>query len=475
MSKMGDENPLQRAHTLSAQASTLLQPSQVSLETLQQALKLYREAADLFERAGTQQNSDDSAKRTLQLLSTQHRKLIRDVERRIASQASSSNSPATVDAQTRPSPPRPPIVIRSGSSGAVGLSGLRDAVDANSRGFSGLTAWQNPGLATLSTARAIPPFALRPALSTTTSAPPPTQIEAGSTLSPLYSSSSSSEATIDDSFLHLGAQPDSLDPFSRFWGALNNMLDEVSNPVAFATAAVDGPSVSQVVDRASRDKVERRQSGKKRDKGKERETPGSPSESFYVVPKNKVKDKSPDDTPTVKSPPIKTPEELDLENTSLRASLDALASHAQQLEQSNKLLVSQAADRDKMMRNIVDGVRKEVQKAKQGQDIMRSQLLASVSSSSSPRSVGRYASLDTTTVEIEQTGNANLRRKIRELEDEVRRLHGENEKQKGQIDKYKDRFEKLKISARAKKEAKAAAVSGAKGSGAKTDDGDDLA
>jgi hypothetical protein len=31
------------------------------------------------------------------------------------------------------------------------------------------------------------------------------------------------------------AQPDTTDPFARFWGVLETMLDDISNPVAFTS------------------------------------------------------------------------------------------------------------------------------------------------------------------------------------------------------------------------------------------------
>jgi len=58
--------------------------------------------------------------------------------------------------------------------------------------------------------------------------------------------------------------------------------------------------------------------------------------------------------------PSKTPEELALENESLRSSLDALASHAQTLKQANKALKQAGDEREKMMRSVVVGVRREV-------------------------------------------------------------------------------------------------------------------
>lgn len=63
------------------------------------------------------------------------------------------------------------------------------------------------------------------------------------------------------------------------------------------------------------------------------------------------------------SPSAKTNEELMLENESLRASLDALAKHAHALELANKAVTERAEERDKVVRSVVYGVRKEVSKS----------------------------------------------------------------------------------------------------------------
>jgi len=60
------------------------------------------------------------------------------------------------------------------------------------------------------------------------------------------------------------------------------------------------------------------------------------------------------------SPSAKTPEELALENISLRASLDALAIHAHDLEQKNRILQHNGEEKEKIMRSMVLGVRREV-------------------------------------------------------------------------------------------------------------------
>ena len=81
---MTDLSPLQRAHALSAQATHLLRPnSSSSSQTMHKALDSYRQAAELFHRSAGDVIGDDGAKRTLELLTVQHRKLAKDLERRM--------------------------------------------------------------------------------------------------------------------------------------------------------------------------------------------------------------------------------------------------------------------------------------------------------------------------------------------------------------------------------------------------------
>jgi hypothetical protein len=59
-------------------------------------------------------------------------------------------------------------------------------------------------------------------------------------------------------------------------------------------------------------------------------------------------------------PPPKTPEELLLENTSLRASLDAISRHSHMLENEVRRLRESEEKKGEMMRSVVMGVRREV-------------------------------------------------------------------------------------------------------------------
>lgn len=62
----------------------------------------------------------------------------------------------------------------------------------------------------------------------------------------------------------------------------------------------------------------------------------------------------------VREPTPKTPEEMLLENESLRASLDALSKQAQALSVENAQLRGGVEKRDEMMKSVVLGVRREV-------------------------------------------------------------------------------------------------------------------
>jgi hypothetical protein len=59
-------------------------------------------------------------------------------------------------------------------------------------------------------------------------------------------------------------------------------------------------------------------------------------------------------------PPPKTPEELLLENTSLRSSLDAISRHSHMLENEVRRLRESEEKKGEMMRSVVMGVRREV-------------------------------------------------------------------------------------------------------------------
>ncbi|WVQ93885.1 hypothetical protein IAU59_000963 [Kwoniella sp. CBS 9459] len=557
MSDANPSNPLQRAHALSAQANELLRPASPSPVSLNTALRYYQEAADLFQAASNSSVGGGEQGKTLRMLVVQHRKLAKDVERRIntmprvgsSDYGSSVTSPpaagrASAGNLLRPfgSPetvaPRPGLAQRRVVSEA-GPAHLRggEAMSGLAVGMNGPSLQSTAGIASrLSPPRGIPPFALRPPSSfpsitsaatspsthgasgnTATNTTRATQVVQQPSLSPLYSSSSSSSAP-EESYIHFGPSPDAskMDPFSRFWGMLENMLEEVSNPVVFASAPM-GPDVpppqssskARGSDDKKREKKERRRTqGKERSSGK---SAAAPEESFYMVQKGKQRESSEDEDEDEEKEDDdvevgkggasaagskKTPEELLMENESLKTSLDALSLHAQSVERNNQLLKIQLAERERGLRTAVEGIKRE---ANRGKEVWKSQLftaspttstsisvpkpnrntLASVPAGSSAGGFGSAGAGAVQGSEVAPDSSANAagkadpsvardapavgrdeevsRRRIQELEEQVRSLKLENEKQRGQIDKYRDRIDKIKINARAKKEAKLAA------------------
>jgi hypothetical protein len=169
--------------------------------------------------------------------------------------------------------------------------------------------------------------------------------------SPLYSSSSSSEPP-DESYLLPGAIPDTGDPFARFWGMLENMMEEISIPRALTTAVTSAKADGKEKEKEKEGREKGKKDKKDKKKDKDKESP-SPSESFYVVPEAEKKAE-------------KTPEELALENASLRASLDALAVHSHAVEKENRELKKRAEERDVTLRSMVLDVQKEVGTGRDG-------------------------------------------------------------------------------------------------------------
>ena len=89
-------------------------------QTLSLALKAYTDAANLFDKAASD-TDDVSAKRTLQLLTNQHRKLAKDLERKLDRDEGSSRE-AEVRGTVRRSQTTP-VPTRDGPSFGLGAIG----------------------------------------------------------------------------------------------------------------------------------------------------------------------------------------------------------------------------------------------------------------------------------------------------------------------------------------------------------------
>lgn len=111
---------------MSAHASILLAPGQVTAQTLSLALKAYTDAAQLFEEASIEAE-DVSTRRTLLLLTNQHRKLAKDLERKLY-RGEGSSTPTQVESVVRGTVRRSyttptPVPSRDGPSMGLGAIG----------------------------------------------------------------------------------------------------------------------------------------------------------------------------------------------------------------------------------------------------------------------------------------------------------------------------------------------------------------
>lgn len=261
----------------------MIQHPSPSLSSLTSALHACRQAAELFSAAAAAPEVDSATLKTLQLLTAQHRKLVRDVERRIGlvSAAVPSAQPNLRRAATIPAPstgpslaqqdhyhrhipgkdrPTSPIKRPLEPAGLAAIGVLPSPFFASSSAAPRTNATSPSGVT-----RALPPFAQRPSAATPTSLISSTSIPQPS-ISPLYSSSSSSERDPAESYITFGLGLDQgthrhhareLDPFSKFWGMLEECLDEVSRPLAFASAPMEAKKI-EGVDETPQQRSERR-------------------------------------------------------------------------------------------------------------------------------------------------------------------------------------------------------------------------
>ncbi|KAJ7632409.1 hypothetical protein FB45DRAFT_912364 [Roridomyces roridus] len=252
--------------------------------------------------------------------------------------------------------------------------------------------------------------------------------------------------TVDESFMLLGGQrSDPGDAFNQFWSIMQGMLENLSQPVAFATAPLgdqepklsrrdgslssdtdlDEPMVARFARRlgmsgdgkkpersSSKLNVKTPESDEEFDEGDEL------TESFCLVP----------------SSSNSSPDALKRDNASLRLEVDLLK---KRLEASERVLQLRK-EQDAHLRDSIFQATKEAQRA-MGASIVGQPFMVP------------NASIVRETPGIKTSREAQYARRVKELEDEVA-------KQKAMIVRYQEKWEKLKESAKRRKESKAAAA-----------------
>ncbi|KAF8892606.1 hypothetical protein BD779DRAFT_1610156 [Infundibulicybe gibba] len=274
--------------------------------------------------------------------------------------------------------------------------------------------------------------------------------------------------TVDESFMLLGGQrSDPGDAFNQFWNIMQGMLDNLSQPVAFATVplgngepiiptpGVKTPPLAQRIPRrdgstsSDTDIEEPMLSRFSRRIGIGRKSNSTMSnvsqtdefddefledgddlsESFCLIPGGAEM----------------SPLALKRENTTLKAEVEAMRKRLEATERVLKI----RKDQDVQLR---DGI---VQATREAQRVMGASLVVQ-------RPGLDLSTLNTNIAAVPIPGinsgrEAQYARRVRELEEEIRVVKVENEKHKAMIVKFRERWEKLKESAKRKKEAKAAA------------------
>ncbi|KAJ3492102.1 hypothetical protein NLI96_g249 [Meripilus lineatus] len=295
-----------------------------------------------------------------------------------------------------------------------------------------------------------------------------------------------SQQMVDESFMLLGHRSETNDAFNQFWKITEGMLNYLSQPVAFATAPLGPPENSTSLTRREpgsssdtdiEDPISRRisrgvgfmKSAKSKVLSRHGSSNASDSDSGRpgintFPPKPAPIDDWDDDVEETYDDmadsfcliPSKTEPSLSIlkkENSTLKADLEEAQKQLALAERTLK----QRKEQDLQLRDSIMLARKEAQRAMSSSMAIRPPVPPppvdlSALSMNPPPVPAPVAALNPS-----RDREAQLLRRIRELEDDLRSARVENEKQKAMIVKFRERWEKLKESAKRKKQAKAAA------------------
>ncbi|KAI0078186.1 hypothetical protein K474DRAFT_1660848 [Panus rudis PR-1116 ss-1] len=421
------ESPLNAAHQHAANAEDFSAQG-----LLIPASEEHHKAAEAF-KACIEASSDENTKRTLRMLYNEHNKAEKELQRKIAKLREENKDPSIPQKSSRPAP----------SSSSVSPS-------------------------------VVPPR--------TPATPPPNA----------PSSLSDSQQMVDESFLLLAQRSEGGDAFNHFWRITEGMLEHLSQPVAFAIAPLgppeNGPStprrretnsssdtdvedpITRTLSRgvglvkAASSKMLTRNDSYCESAGVTTFPPKPQSvapiddwdddifteddhmsESFFVIPSKS-------------DPPVAV---LKKENATLKSKLEEMQKQLAMADQALK----QRKEQDQQLRDSIMLARKEAQRAMTSSMALRQPPppvdLASLTINPPPVPVPVPIPSPAPIVNPGRDKEAQLLKRVRELEEELRAARIENEKHKAMIVKFRERWEKLKESSKRKKQAKMAAEAAA--------------
>lgn len=408
------------------------------------------QAAEAFQAAVERTAPETSARRTLQMLHADQTKAAKDVQRRIDKLRAEGKDPAL--------PARPPAPSRAASSA---LGGTSNDEPASSR-------IQNGGQASG---------------------------HDGSQTTPHHQPMSDSHIPVDESFMLLaGQRSDPGDAFNQFWSIMQGMLDNLSQPVAFATLPLNGEDTSNSTayppaPSPSTSAATIRPTSGNDGVDSEEDLVSRMSRRFGLGSLGRSTSKPNVNASRGQSAVLEEPDEFDefslddlsesfcvvgsdasvagmkLENATLKANVEHLKARLATMERMLKV----RKDQDQQLRDSIVMARREAHRAM-------------ASSTIGPSGAGSMATLQRNPpgdafkmagspvlgpiTGLSSGREAQYSKRIRELEEEVKgtnnelkAVKAENEKHKQIIANFKKKWDKLKESAKKKKEAKAQAES----------------
>ncbi|CAO3650722.1 unnamed protein product [Mucor hiemalis] len=245
--------------------------------------------------------------------------------------------------------------------------------------------------------------------------------------------------TMNESYTMLSTEEeeDAEDPFNKFWGVVEPMMDRLSNPVAFTSAPLHEKD-EPILDKPR--KVYTETVGEEELSRIEREM-SSISESFFV-PNKPVAE-------------VESSRDYEKENDELRVQI-------QQLTDRIQILEKKSVDSTVLKSSIIqfkNDVHKQALKILQTQEstmMTRSATATGMSLSKNIRTAGTSTAeigraifffIDIYDVFIIET-NTHIVNRVKDLEDANRNLRSQNRKQDALMIKYRERWEKLKEGAK---------------------------
>ncbi|PPQ89090.1 hypothetical protein CVT25_006462 [Psilocybe cyanescens] len=390
------DTPMNAAHQHAANADDYLAKGLIVL-----AAEEHYQASESY-TAAIERSNDESAKRTLRMLYNEHCKAAKELQRKIDQLKAEGKDPSLPQKSDIPKNPPP---------------------RHNSNQYAG-----------------------------------PPRINTSSP-QPLRATLTDSQNAGDESFMLLGGQrSDPGDAFNQFWNIMQGMLDNLSQPVAFATVPLGDPESSNSPSSEKKTEETRkddnlssdtdvdepifsrftRKIGMSREGSKNSRSRKNSGETANTISRKSSYDDDDDDFEDfleagddlsgsfflIPSGAEPSPAVLKKENETLKAEINSMKSRLEATERAQRAL----------------GTSTMLQRP--GPPLDFSSLNIDVPAVPIPG--------------INTGREAQYARRVKELEDELRLMRVENEKNKLMIAKFRERWEKLKDSAKRKKEAKAA-------------------